>query len=1244
MPYSSLRVTLCIVCLPLALLSAKELFGSNSTRHLNVGPYAKLTHAEQSEAGLITAVETGSLNTSQSWKYVVAEAGDYQLGMAWVDVLTPGTVSFRVSVNGKSVHELVAKPGKGPTRIETRLEDIPAQASIEILAEAAPEVTYRLGFHLLFTSPTFHGLHTYRVADFGAVGDGIHDDMDAIRKAVNEAKRSGGGIVRFEKGRTYRLIGRRDLKREAVFDLEEAANIKIEGNGALLVLHPPNGLANIRKARNVHIDGLFIDYQPKPYFQGRIESIDLQGMTLDLRVPERYPVPEVGSSNGPAPFFGRSFIPDHAAARSGSGDNLYIESMARIDDDERRLRLQIRRKAAGSHTPDVGMKNRLRKAKESGATEFVVPHLRYGHLHGQTIIKESARIRLSNLRWYLVPYFWLSVIDNVGPVSFFNVDLQLKDPEKELYASWRDGFHIKNSRFGVMIDGSDLDGAAMYDDTFAIYSRAHRVVSSDGNRMTLKPGFTNQKDLQTWLPGDWVSVWDKDQSELRGTGRLKSVTNLRGENLFVVELASVPENTRPDDTVINEEVLNRGSVIRNCRTTQVGTEYTSTRFRASDIRFENNHFEDFRFNVEFDAFWGTPRSRDVLVRDCYIGGGQSDVGLRWPIAPRFEDCKLQGTPLRLKGQAEQAVLKGVEWIDAPEVFLEVAKDSSVKIAESCTVDGKTVSLEDASIRKRIKGADRIDVPKRAVLTAEDFGLLADGISDDGPAIQRMLAKSRELDGPVELKFPKDKVICVKSGVDRYAFALSDSRGLRIDGRGSEFRLAPELRFLRAMGCSDLEVSNLKVDFLAQPTVAGTLTKVDAQAKVIEVKLDQAAMDQKLGGPTREDGEQAFFGMIQLEALHETHTLLHYYVDRVEVMSPGRVRVFNQKPVWEVLAKHAKPGHTRIGLPVPGIAHRYGPGALFVIDGCRNAALSHVEVWSAPWFSFQLVRNEGQVTFSHVKVQPKPGSDKVLSSCRDAIHAKGNRASLLFEDCVLTGLGDDAFNLSTHCSRVTAIESPNRITVAQHFPLGHIPFQVGDTLILMDPDNNRKIAERAIRAVAAIPSKRTPRAPPLSPWAPASALTLDRPVSEGLRKGLVAWSRESANPKSIIRRCVIERSCRLQTNTTIEDCDVQALLWFYGAKVEGPGPEFVVVRKSRLRSNGLSPGRANSLIISGWEGSRSSQPPGPEDALLRHVEITDNQIQGRVRVAKALEVAESGNAIQSPDKTRIHIEHCGTIHE
>jgi len=45
---------------------------------------------------------------------------------------------------------------------------------------------------------------TWNVRDFGALGDDVHDDTDAIRKVLAEAEQNGGGVISFPFG-TYRL-------------------------------------------------------------------------------------------------------------------------------------------------------------------------------------------------------------------------------------------------------------------------------------------------------------------------------------------------------------------------------------------------------------------------------------------------------------------------------------------------------------------------------------------------------------------------------------------------------------------------------------------------------------------------------------------------------------------------------------------------------------------------------------------------------------------------------------------------------------------------------------------------------------------------------------------------------------------------------------------------------------------------------------------------------------------------------
>ena len=43
--------------------------------------------------------------------------------------------------------------------------------------------TYRAGYQIAFGTPTFDGLPVFEVATYGAVGDGVTDDMAAIRAA-----------------------------------------------------------------------------------------------------------------------------------------------------------------------------------------------------------------------------------------------------------------------------------------------------------------------------------------------------------------------------------------------------------------------------------------------------------------------------------------------------------------------------------------------------------------------------------------------------------------------------------------------------------------------------------------------------------------------------------------------------------------------------------------------------------------------------------------------------------------------------------------------------------------------------------------------------------------------------------------------------------------------------------------------------------------------------------------------------
>lgn len=664
-----------------------ELHDSGLHPSPKTGPYTSLSTAQKNELGLVGMVDLDWRDSTWQWHFDAEEYGDYQMGMAWVELKSRGKVRVSLKVNGEEIKAVTAGREVGPTRLETRFESISKGDRIGISAIPEDGTLYRLGFHLINTTPIFPNLEIYRVADYGAKGDGKTDDFEAIHATVAAARKNGGGVIRFEADKVYRTIGAKSLEYEAVFNLKDARNIKIEGMGSTLILHPPDGFADIQNATNIHIDGFFVDYSPIPYYQGAILDINLEDMTIDLEVPDRYPPPLTGTVESNAPFFGRSFIPNGPGARTGSGNNIYVESVKALNNPYH-IRIQVPKTALGSDTPNAGMRKRVERAKREAATEFVVPHMLYGHRDGQTKILTSGRIKLSNLEWSMVPYFWLSVRDNYGPVTFDNVDILVQEPETELFASWRDAMHIKNARFGTTILNADIDGAAIYDDTFAIYTRTHRVLALEQNHLNLAPAFRDHKDMDTWKPGDWVSVWSGDQEELRGMARLQKARDIQGANHFHLYLENNVPGAEPGDIVINEEVLNRHTLIRDSRTGSVGTENSSNRFRASDIHFENNHFEDFDFHVEFDAFWGTPRSRDIHVSNTYIGGGESRVNLNRAIDATFSVCRFENLLFRTHKLGQNIRISDSEWLNAPATFLHLGPESLVVFDGSNRVNGK----------------------------------------------------------------------------------------------------------------------------------------------------------------------------------------------------------------------------------------------------------------------------------------------------------------------------------------------------------------------------------------------------------------------------------------------------------------------------------------------------------------------------------------------------------------------------
>ncbi len=509
-------------------------------------------------------------------------------------------------------------------------------------------------------------------------------------------------------------------------------------------------------------------------------------------------------------------------------------------------------------------------------------------------------------------------------------------------------------------------------------------------------------------------------------------------------------------------------------------------------------------------------------------------------------------------------------------------------------------------------------PAPTVLHAQAFGAVGDGTTDDGPAIGRLLTAVAEAEGPVRLQFAEAKTYYVRTAAGRYVFPLEGRADLTLDGGGSTFLLDPYLRFVSLRDCSRVVVRKLNVDFSPLPFVDGTVIGVDALGRRLEVQVAEGRRI-PVGGPSGEDGEQAFFSMLWHQGPYGPLSR-HYWTERIE---PGD----GADRAWVYAAEgfdgfeDVRVGEWRISFPVPGIAHRYGPGPCFAVADNDTITMEDVELWSAPWFGFEVARNRGSVTFRRVSIRPKPESGRLMSLWRDGFHVKGNSASLLWEDCTLAGMNDDAFNISTHSSVVQRVLSPTEIEVGQKFPLLPIPWHLGARLTAVDEPAGRLLG--TARILSAQPG---PEPEPIQgqPAAPLWTLTLETPIP-GLGEGTMVWDAAQCNPDTTLRRCRIEMSCRMQSPVRLEDCDVRALLWFYCEHVEGGFPHHVRIERCVLRRGRGNP--THAVVISGGpSGDAASPQAGAAPRAIHDIVLSDNEVWGGLVVEGTEGAILTGNRL------------------
>lgn len=426
--------------------------------------------------------------------------------------------------------------------------------------------------------------------DYGAVGDGVTKDGQAILHAINAAINSGvPAKVELEAGKTYLIEHRPD--NYAYIVLKNVSNLTIDGNGSELLFETPtNNLIYMENCANVKLMNIDVDYKELTFTQGRSTAIDSVNRTFRIEIDEGFPLPasdewvkyyypDAGQGGW---WFTQIMDPVEPRLKYGvTHYDIFIDSIKHIQGREYEVTVKngYQSRLAEANVGDRFVINTRLSSYDIGTRGNGIYYM------GMIEIIKSGDIYVKDVNVYASPWHGVNAGLCWGKINLDGYGMKTKDGR--LMSANSDGIHYWRCREGLILENSVMmNNLDDHVNTKGESSYINRKIDD----------YTYDLDWdQLYQRGDELIFIDQVNNNPIGRAFVKSVQQVSSSSYIVTV-------DRPIDNIITlQDETDKWSTtaVTNLNCTAQGSVYRNTLFTYSRrygvlSRSRNSIFEDNR--------------------------------------------------------------------------------------------------------------------------------------------------------------------------------------------------------------------------------------------------------------------------------------------------------------------------------------------------------------------------------------------------------------------------------------------------------------------------------------------------------------------------------------------------------------------------------------------------------------------------------------------------------------------------